>query len=245
MQIEHAPYENLLEKLPDTAEPTAFFLDCLNEEQTASFFKKARESGVERYVYAFSFIEGDSQQLVEKFLELGASDVITKGTQPAAAAERISLVAPVLTTHFGTDIDITPNKVPQSEKELRVFVVEDDSLLKNLLDSKLSSSNITCSFATNYSNSLPDMKKFKPTLVILDIMLPDKNGLDILDEMKREDELKDLPVIIFSNRDEQADRALATELGANGYYVKAMTDLSDLVKTIESLSQFIDNSSKN
>ena len=43
-------------------------------------------------------------------------------------------------------------------------------------------------------------------------------------------------MIVFSNRDEQSDRKRAEELGAKEYYVKAMTDLSDLVKTIEAIA---------
>lgn len=235
VEVHKAPFKETLETLADLTEPTAFFLDMLTEEEIRTFLKSVRDHNIERLAFMFVFLNNDSQASVEQFLEMGASDVITKSTQPEAASERISLVAPILTTHFGTDIDITPEAVPQSNKALRVFVVEDDSLLRNLLDSKLSSSNISCSFATDFNDSLAEMKNFNPSLVILDIMLPDKNGLDILAEMKQDVELKQVPVVIFSNRDEQTDRSRASELGANAYYVKAMTDLSDLVKTIENL----------
>jgi len=64
-------------------------------------------------------------------------------------------------------------------------------------------------------------------------MLPGKSGFDILAELKDDEVLKNIPVIVFSNRDGQEDRARAKELGAVDFYVKAMTDLSELIEKIE------------
>jgi DNA-binding response OmpR family regulator len=66
-------------------------------------------------------------------------------------------------------------------------------------------------------------------------MLPGKNGFELLAEIREDGQFKDTPVIIFSNRDSQEDRRKAKELGAAAFHVKAMTDLAELVTTIENL----------
>ena len=67
-------------------------------------------------------------------------------------------------------------------------------------------------------------------------MLPVKNGFEILAELKADATLKSLPVIVFSNRDAQEDKQKVFELGADRFFVKAMTDLSVLIETIEELT---------
>jgi DNA-binding response OmpR family regulator len=67
-------------------------------------------------------------------------------------------------------------------------------------------------------------------------MLPGKEGFELLEELKKSEQTKNVPVIVFSNRDGVNDRKIAEELGATGFYVKAMTDLSELVEKIEALS---------
>jgi len=68
-------------------------------------------------------------------------------------------------------------------------------------------------------------------------MLPGRSGFEVLTEIKNDKKLSDVPVVVFSNRDGQEDRQKASELGAKGFYVKAMTDLSELIETIESLTK--------
>jgi DNA-binding response OmpR family regulator len=63
-------------------------------------------------------------------------------------------------------------------------------------------------------------------------MLPGEDGFDLLKKIKSNPATAAVPVLIFSNKDSQEDRKLAAELGATGFYVKAMTDLSELLDII-------------
>ncbi len=69
----------------------------------------------------------------------------------------------------------------------------------------------------------------KPDLVLLDLILPRKNGFDVLVDIKRTQATKKIPVIILSNLAQRTDKERALELGANDYLVKAEVSLSDVV----------------
>ncbi len=73
-----------------------------------------------------------------------------------------------------------------------------------------------------------------PRLAILDIKMPGMNGLELLQKIKSDDRMKNLPVIIMSSSDEPQDIAQAYDLGANGYLVKPnrFQDLRELVGSI-------------
>lgn len=116
--------------------------------------------------------------------------------------------------------------------ELKLIVVEDDPLLQNLLTIRLQRSAINHRFCNSGNDAIAAIIEYKPTVVILDLMLPGKNGMDVLAEMRTLTEIADIPVIIFSNKDDDAERARAALLGIKDFLVKATTDLGDLIELI-------------
>lgn len=121
---------------------------------------------------------------------------------------------------------------PAVVETVRLLVVEDDPLLRNLLSIRLQKSGITHQFCHAGDKALEQILDFKPTVVILDLMLPGMNGMDVLDEVRKRDDIKDLPVIIFSNKDDDAERMRAKSLGVDNFLVKATTDLGTLISLI-------------
>lgn len=124
------------------------------------------------------------------------------------------------------ELSVTPSQ------SLRLLVVEDDPLLRNLLTIKLQKSAIIHEFCHSGTDALSHIETFKPSVVVLDLMLPGKGGLDILAELRSRPDTQALPVIIFSNKDDDEDRLRAQSLGVSNFLVKAMTDLSDVVELI-------------
>lgn len=176
----------------------------------------------------------DAEREIQNVLSLGAADYITTSEDTASVTQKIKAV-------FGqglgySAIDITPTEVAVSKSGLRVYVVEDDPLLRNLLSIRFEKAEFIYKVNGDGDNVVAEVVDFKPAIIILDLMLPGKDGFEVLQELKADEQTKDLPVIVFSNRDGTNDKKRAEELGAAGFYVKAMTDLSELIKKIEALT---------
>lgn len=177
----------------------------------------------------------DSEEKIQDALAQGAADYITPDEQLESIVQKIKTLLDDGGTYSGASaIDITPQRVSVNSKGARVFIIEDDPLLRNLLSIRLDRSSFPYEFSSDGKDTLPALKQFQPDIIILDLMLPGRSGFDVLTEIRAESEFQETPVIVFSNRDGQDDRKRAEELGAVGYYVKAMTDLSELIEMIES-----------
>lgn len=121
---------------------------------------------------------------------------------------------------------------PADIKDVRLLVIEDDPLLRNLLSIRLQKSGIEHQFWNSGTDAVAGILEYKPTVIILDLMLPGKHGMDVLSEMRDIPSVSDTPVIIFSNKDDDGERARAQSLNVKDFMVKATTDLSDLVNLI-------------
>lgn len=119
-----------------------------------------------------------------------------------------------------------------AQHQLKLLVVEDDPLLRNLLSIRLEKSNIQYHFCHSGLDAVKIMLEYRPTVVLLDLMLPGKNGIEVLAEIRELPLIAKTPVIIFSNKDDDAERAKASALGVTDFLVKATTDLSTLIGLI-------------
>jgi len=119
-----------------------------------------------------------------------------------------------------------------------VLLVEDDKFLSTLLKNRLEKEGFSVIHAVNGEEAINILRAnpAKPNLVLLDIILPKKNGFEVLEEIKLDLELKALPIIIISNLGQDDDLARGKELGALQYYVKAQTSIDDLVSKVRSLT---------
>jgi CheY-like chemotaxis protein len=78
-----------------------------------------------------------------------------------------------------------------------------------------------------------------PTHLLLDLKLPRRSGLDILDWVRKDSRLSTLPVIVLTSSSQPQDRTRAEHLGVNGYFVKPVTQ-ADLVKTVKRIATIWD-----
>ncbi|MHB8420179.1 MAG: response regulator [Myxococcales bacterium] len=100
----------------------------------------------------------------------------------------------------------------------RVLVVDDEKDLRSLLDYNLQQAGFAVTTAQDGREALAKIKAAPPDLVILDLLLPDMPGTEILKAVKRE--RPELPVLMLTAKGEEVDRLVGLELGADDYVVK-------------------------
>jgi DNA-binding response OmpR family regulator len=102
----------------------------------------------------------------------------------------------------------------------KIVLVEDDADLLGLLKYNLEKEGYAVAGLQTGKGALDLCRREKPDLIILDIMLPDTDGLEICREIRAHSELSHVPVIFLTARGSETDRIVGLELGANDYIVK-------------------------
>lgn len=114
----------------------------------------------------------------------------------------------------------------------RILIAEDDQALSKVLQIKFKQVGYEPLQALNGEETLEVLKKEKPDLLLLDIMMPIKSGFEVLEEMKNDPELKKIPVIIISNLGQEEDIKRAEEYGVKDYIVKAQVSIIDVIEKV-------------
>lgn len=122
--------------------------------------------------------------------------------------------------------------MPMETQKPRVLVVEHDEYLYRASKENLTAANFEVLSAHNGIEAISIVRSEKPDLVLLDIMIPLKNGFDVLEEIKLDKETKDVPVIIFSNLSQPSDIEKAKELGAEAYLIKTDISMKEMVEKV-------------
>ena len=113
----------------------------------------------------------------------------------------------------------------------RILLVEDDPDLQKLMTMKLQMEDFEVESAQTGQEAL-DMIKKNPDLVLLDILLPDIDGITILNEIASHDATKNIPVIILSNLADRGSHEQAEAIGDYDYMVKSKVSLDEVIEKI-------------
>jgi DNA-binding response OmpR family regulator len=117
----------------------------------------------------------------------------------------------------------------------KILIVEDESTLRKTMGEFLTMEGFDAVAASDGEMALDLAKKEKPDLIILDIILPKKDGFEVLDELKADDDLKETPIILLSNLETAEHIQRAFEKGVTTYLVKSDYKLEDVVKKIKEM----------
>ena len=123
------------------------------------------------------------------------------------------------------------NKKMDNKK--KVMIVEDDSVLANALELSLRDEGYEISLATDGEEAEKMIQKVLPDLVLLDLLLPIKNGFEVLKVMRQNPETKDISVIILTNFEQETSIDEGMKLGAKDYIVKANIDIKDIPNIVK------------
>jgi two-component system, chemotaxis family, chemotaxis protein CheY len=115
----------------------------------------------------------------------------------------------------------------------KILIIEDEKILLDLLKKKLTDENYEVSIARDGEEGLRVMKKIKPDLVLLDIVMPKMDGFGVMEAMIKDKKLKNIPVVIVSNSGQSVELDRAQRLGAKDWLVKTEFDPLEVVKKVK------------
>lgn len=118
---------------------------------------------------------------------------------------------------------------------MKILLIEDDKFLRTVLEKKLKNENFEVITAVDGEEAVQKLVEERPEFILLDIILPKKNGFIFLEEVKKDPTFKKIPVIILSNLGQEEDVKKGLAMGADDYLVKAKISLDDIVNKIKSI----------
>ena len=115
----------------------------------------------------------------------------------------------------------------------KILFIEDEEALQRAMGDALTSKGYTLIKTLDGEIGLAAALKEQPDLILLDLILPKKNGFEVLGELKKDPATKNIPVIVLTNLEGSNDVEQALSLGATTYLVKANYNLEDVLGKIE------------
>ncbi|NLU52171.1 MAG: response regulator transcription factor [Clostridiaceae bacterium] len=115
-----------------------------------------------------------------------------------------------------------------------IYIVEDESHIQQLIKYNLEANGYSVITFSSGEEMLAHCETVIPDMFILDIMLPDMDGYEILGEIRKDSRLSKLPVIMLTAKSEEFDRVLGLELGADDYITKPFS-IRELVARVKAL----------
>lgn len=115
----------------------------------------------------------------------------------------------------------------------KILIIDDEEPILKMYGAALSGHEVLT--ATDGENGLKIAEQESPSLILLDIILPKVNGLDVLEQLKNNQETSSIPVIMLTNLPKEASADKASALGADGYFVKAEFEPEKLATEVEKL----------
>ncbi len=114
-----------------------------------------------------------------------------------------------------------------------ILIVDDDITLREMYVERLRAEGFVVDSARDGEEAITRAKTGKPNIILLDIMMPKINGLDVLKMLKSDDETKDIPVLLLTALIQDIDKAKGLTSGADDYIVKSETMPGEVIEKIK------------
>lgn len=117
----------------------------------------------------------------------------------------------------------------------KILVIEDDKFLRELIARKLLDDGFVIIEATDGEEGIKKVKEEKPDLILLDLILPSIDGFEVLSQIKKDENLKSIPVIILSNLGQREEVEKGLKMGAVDYLIKAHFTLGEIIEKMKNI----------
>jgi CheY-like chemotaxis protein len=119
---------------------------------------------------------------------------------------------------------------------MNILLVEDDVFFQKFYATKVKEAGYEVQVAGDGEEALVKLQTFKPDLILLDIIMPKKDGFEVLKSLSLNEHLKSIPVLVFSTLGQEQDIEKAKQLGARDYVNKSFFDFDTLHQKIQTLT---------
>lgn len=119
---------------------------------------------------------------------------------------------------------------------MKILLVEDDKFFREFYAQKLREKGVEVAQAGDGVEGLQKVSENIPDIILLDLIMPNKDGFQVLEELAKSDVTKNIPVLVFSTLGQEKDIEKAKSLGAKAYVNKSFFDFDALFNTIMSLT---------
>ncbi len=118
----------------------------------------------------------------------------------------------------------------------KILIAEDDRFLAAAYNAKLNKAGYETMIASDGDHALEILKNFTPDLILLDLIMPNKNGFIVLENISKDPILSKIPIFVLTNLSQKEDEDRARQLGAKEFIVKTTIDPKGL---LEKINQFL------
>ena len=187
--------------------------ECIKDLNTILSLSRETETAIERFV---DFIKGDLQENA------------TEDAEQGHIQNAESLFRALGDIDYSLEID-------EHLKGSDVLIVDDNKTNCEVLERRLSQNGLSCRVALDGTSAIKEVDKKAPDLILLDVMLPDINGLELLKKFRKDHERDELPIIMVSAFNDVDSTAKCIKLGASDYLPKPLNGTILMAKSIASL----------
>ena len=118
-----------------------------------------------------------------------------------------------------------------------ILWVEDDAFLSDILARRFAKETCESLYASNGEDALKWLETKTPDIILLDLVLPNMTGFEVLEKIKQTEKGKNIPVVVFSNLGQESDIEKAKKLGAARHLLKADLNPNDLIHELSTMLQ--------
>lgn len=119
------------------------------------------------------------------------------------------------------------------QNKKKVLLIEDDQQISKVYEIQLKKEGVVTVVSRDGDEAVEIFSKENPDLVVLDLMLPKRDGFGVLEYIRKVEKNKKVPILVISNLGQKGDRLRAMELGATSYMIKVDHPIKDIINTIK------------
>ncbi len=119
----------------------------------------------------------------------------------------------------------------------KILIVEDEGFLVEALKDNLEAEGYKIEVAMNGEEAVEKIHAHKPDLILLDLLMPKKDGFYVIEEVKKDTDLKEIPIIVLSNIGGDTEIKRAIEMGADDYFVKSQHPIEEVIEKVKDALQ--------